>query len=620
MPLQRLQFKPGVNRDQTNYAGEGGYYECDKIRFRSGFPQKIGGWLRSGVFTLIGVCRQMYNYVTTNSDNILSLGTHKKLYLEIGGNLVNITPLRPVNPTFTTPTTDNCIDTVNGSTILTINFTGAAPLVGNYVQISGATAVGGVPAAEINANHEILAVPTTDTFTIQVTTPATSTVSNSGGTAITVSFEITVGSEVTTYGYGWGASPWGGGSFTGWGGGALTPITIFQRDWFMDNFDNDLIANIRNGAIYIWEYTASFNTRAVLLSSLSGATDVPDEAMQILISQNDKHLLAFGATPYGGGNFDPLLIRWANQNDPINWTPTSTNSAGFLRVSRGSRIIRAIPTRQETLVFTDSHLYTLQFTGTTDVFALQELADNISIASPRACATANNVTYWMGSDKFYMYSGRVETMPCTLRNYVFNDINFDQAEQIICGTNEGWQEVWWFYPSANSSTNNRYVIFNYFEGAWYYGTIDRTAWLDSPLREYPQAVGNYYLYDHERGINDDTNAMTSFITTNDFDIGDGENLLLIKRIIPDISFDGSTAASPQVLLTMRPRNFPGSNYSSTNQPDVTRSTTIPVEQYTEQVFIRARARQMGFKIQSTELGVQWQLGAPRLDGRSDGKR
>jgi hypothetical protein len=621
MALQRLQFKPGVNRDQTNYAGEGGYYECDKIRFRSGFPQKIGGWLRTTTFTLIGVCRQMYNYVTTASDNILALGTNKKLYLETGGNLVNITPLRAVNPTFTTPTTDNCIDVSNGSNIATLSFTGAAPVVGNYVQISGVVGpIGGIPAADFNGNFEILSVPTTDTFTIQVATTATSTVSNAGGTAITVSFEIDTGPAVTTYGYGWGASPWGGGVFTGWGGGALTPLTLFQQDWFFDNFDNDLIANIRNGPIYTWVYNPSFNTRAVLLSSVSGASDVPDEAMQILVSQNDKHLLAFGATPYGGGSFDPLLIRWANQNEPENWTPTPTNSAGFLRVSRGSRIIRAIPTRQETLVWTDSHLYSLQFLGTTDVFGLQELADNISIASPRAGATANNVTYWMGTDKFYMYSGRVETMPCTLRNYVFNDLNFDQLEQIICGTNEGWQEVWWFYPSANSQVNNRYVIFNYFEGVWYYGSIERTAWLDSPLREYPQAVSNNYLYDHERGVNDDTSAMTSFITTNDFDIGDGENLLLIKRILPDINFNGSTAASPRVFMTMRPRNFPGSNYSSTNNPDVTLSSTIPVEQYTEQIFIRARARQMGFKILSDEIDVQWQLGAPRLDGRPDGKR
>ena len=617
MALSRIQFKPGLNRDQTNYSGEGGFYECDKIRFRSGFPQKIGGWLRSGAFTLIGVCRQMYNYITSASDNILALGTSKKLYLETGTNLFNITPLRAVDPTYTTTATDNCVGTTNGQTGVTITISGCDAFIGNYVQISGVVGpVGGIPDSEINGNHEIVTAPNANTFTIATTTTATSTTTG-GGTAITVSFEITVGDTGTTYGYGWGAGGWGA---EGWGTSGLTPVTIFQRDWFMDNFDNDLVANIRNGEIYYWVYNGNFNTRAVLLSSLSGASDVPDEAMQILVSQNDKHLLAFGATPYGGGNFDPLLIRWANQDQPTNWTPSPTNSAGFLRVSRGSRIIRALPTRQEILVWTDSHLYTLQFTGTTDVFQLQEYADNISIISPRACISANNVTYWMGLDKFYFYAGRVETLPCTLRNYVFQDINLNQVDQIICGTNEGWHEIWWFYPSANSQINDRYVIFNYYEKVWYYGNIERTAWLDSPLREYPQAVGGTYLYNHEQGTNDDTSPMTSYIQTNDFDISDGDNFLLIKRIIPDINFDGSTATTPKVLMTMRPRNFPGSNYINSNQPDVERSTTVPVEQYTEQIFIRARARQMGFKIQSEDLNVQWQLGAPRLDGRPDGRR
>ena len=616
MPLSKLQFKPGLNRDQTNYAGEGGYYECDKIRFRSSFPQKIGGWLRYGVFTLVGTCRQMYNYITSFSDNIQVLGTNAKLYLDIGQNLVNITPLRVSNPTYITTDTDNCFTTVNGSTTVTVTITGCAAVVGNYVEISGAVATRGIPASELNTNHEILTAPTANTFTILVATAATSS-GTGGGTAIVVSFEIDVGPSTTTYGYGWGAGAWGAGA---WGASSLVPVKIFQQDWFIDNFDNDVVSNIRDGAIYYWEYTGSFNTRAVLLSSLAGATDVPTEATQVLVSQNDKHLLCFGSTPFGGGSFDPLLIRWANQDEPTNWTPAPTNSAGFTRVSRGSRIVRALPTRQEILVWTDSHLYTLQFTGTTDVFSLQEYADNISIMSPRSCISANNVTYWMGQDKFYAYSGRVETLPCTLRNYVFQDFNYDQAEQVVCGTNEQWHEIWWFYPSASAQTNDRYVIYNYLERIWYYGNINRTAWLDSPSRQYPQAVGGNLVYNHEQGLNDDTLPMTSFITTNDFDLQDGDQFVLIKRIIPDVNFEGSTATAPKVIMTMRPRNFPGSNYSNTNEPDVERSTTVPIEQYTEQVFIRARARQMGFKIISEDLGVQWQLGAPRLDGRPDGKR
>lgn len=618
MPLSRLQFKPGLNRDQTNYAGEGGFYECDKIRFRSGFPQKIGGWLRYGLFTLAGICRQMYNYITTESDNIMGLGTNEKLYLETGGNLIDITPVRA---TFTSPDTDNCFDTTNLSNIVNVNISNHGATAGSYVTFSGVVGpIGGIPQAEFNTEFKIQTIVDANNFTIQTVSAATSTTSNGGGTAITAVFQINIGNPYIAYGYGWGAGAWGR---LAWGEGSLTPVVDQQRDWFMDNFDNDLVANIRNGPIYIWEYTGAFNTRAVLLSSLSGAEGVPVEAMQILVSQNDKHLLAFGAVPYGStspGDFDPLLIRWASQDQPEKWNPTPTNSAGFLRVSRGSRIIRALPTRQETLVFTDSHLYSLQFTGTTDVFALQEMADNISIMSPRACITANNVTYWMGTDKFYAYSGRVETLPCTLRNHVFNNFNYNQAPQVICGTNEGWHEIWWFYPSQNSGVNDSYVIFNYMEKVWYYGTIARTAWLDSPLRQYPQGVGGNYVYNHEQGSNDDTLPMTSYIQTNDFDIGDGENLLLIKRIIPDINFEGSTAASPIVYMTMKPRNFPGSNYNTSNNPSVTRSTTVPIEQYTDQVFIRARARQMGFKIQSEDLNVQWQLGTPRLDGRPDGKR
>jgi hypothetical protein len=612
MPLQRLQFKPGINRDNTNYANEGGYYECDKIRFRSGSPQKIGGWLRYGEFSLVGICRQMFNYITTGSDNIMALGTNEKAYLEVGGNLIDITPIRQ---TFTTPDTDNCFTTSVSTTTVTVSITAHGGQTGDWVTFSGATAVGGVPASELNANHKIT-VLNANTFTITVTTPATSSTTG-GGTAITAAFEISIGSATTFVGYGWSAGTWSRGA---WGSAAIVPAVIPQRDWWFDNFDNDLVLNVRNGGLYYWTYTSSFNTRAVLLSSLAGASDVPTEVMQAMVSQNDKHLIAFGCTPYGGGDFDPLLIRWASQDDPTDWTPEVTNSAGFFRVSRGSQIVRALPTRQEILVWTNSNLYSMQFTGTTDVFALQELADNISIMGPRAVISANNTTYWMGQDKFYMYNGQLQTIPCTLRNHVFSDFNYDQSDQVVCGTNEGYQEIWWFYPSAGSETNDRYVIYKYTDNIWYYGTIQRTAWLDTPLRRYPQAVGGYYVYDHERGVNDDTSPMTSYITTSDMDIGDGDNIMLIKRIIPDIDFSGSTAASPQVLLTMKPRYFPGSNYNSTNEPDVTRTATVPVEQYTEQVFIRARARQMGFKIQSTELDVQWQLGVPRLDSRTDGKR
>jgi hypothetical protein len=643
MPFLKLKFRPGINRDTTNYANEGGWFECDKIRFFSNYPQKIGGWVETTSERFIGTCRQMWNWITSYTDNLLAVGTNEKVYLEVGGIFYDITPLRETFTTSSTPSSNNCIDTTNGSTTVIVNITGHGCLTGDYVTISGVTGnPGGVPNAEINAEHVVTLVDA-DNFTFVVTTPATSTTTNGGGTAITVACQIHPGFPSVTAGYGWGTGAWNG-SY-GWGLASPTPVFLPQRDWWFDNFDNDLVMNIRSdvtgggfavgGPIYYWERGSSVNpttaleTRAVLLSSLPGAADVPTGAMQILISQNDKHLLAFGAQPYGGGptDFDPLLIRWASQDDPVMWEPLVTNTAGFIRVSRGSRIVRALATRQEILVFTDTHLFTLQFLGTQDVFGLQEYADNISIMGPRATISANNITYWMGLDKFYMYDGRVRTLPCTLREYVFKDINFAQSDQVICGTNEGFNEVWWFYPSGNSNWVDRYVIYNHLDQVWYYGQLGRTAWLDVASRNLPIAAytdpnqNPGILYTHESGIDDAGLPMESFIQSSDFDITDnsGETFMLTRRMIPDINFNTSTAQAPEVTLTMRPRNFPGSNFQ--NDPsDSQRVINTSVSTFTDQVFIRARARQMALKVSSEDLGVQWQLGNPRLDVRSDGKQ
>jgi hypothetical protein len=633
MPFIPLKFRPGLNRDQTNFSGEGGWWDCDKIRFRSGYPEKIGGWTKSTPNTFIGVCRQMWNWVTTFSDNLLALGTDKKVYIEVGGYFYDITPYKA---TFSTPDTDNCIETTNGSTTITVNIVDHLAITGSYVTISGVTGdVGGVPDVEINGNHVVTRI-SEDIFTFVVTTAATSTVSAGGGTAIEVGVEIDPGNALTVLGYGWGTDTWGR---LEWGLGSSSPVNLPQRDWWFDNFDNDLVMNIRNGAVYYWQRGSlvnpdtSLTTRAVSLSSLATADGydpdaVPAKVMQILVSQNDKHLLAFGAVPFGSidvADYDPLLIRWADQDNPTQWTPTTTNSAGFIRVSRGSKIVRAHPTRQEILVFTDSHLYTLQFLGTTDVFNLQEYADNISIASPRAVISASNITYWMGRDKFYAYTGRVETLPCEIRRYVFEDLNYEQSDQIVCGTNEEWNEIWWFYPSANSNWNDRYVIYNHQEKIWYFGNLSRTAWLDSASRQYPIAAYTSetnnpgVLYEHENGCCADEMPLESFIQSNDFDINDGEQFMLTRRIIPDIAFDGSTTPEPQVTIEISTRRFPGSSeVSSPNaQKTVIRKS---VTQYTPEVFIRTRSRQMSLKIKSEDLDVNWQLGVPRLDARADGKR
>ena len=399
--------------------------------------------------------------------------------------------------------------------------------------------------------------------------------------------------------------------------------------------------NIRNGKPYYWERgtnvipSTALATRAITLQTLASnggytVNHVPVKVGQLLVSQQDKHLLAFGAVPFSSTNandFDPLLIRWAAQDSPGDWTPSSTTSAGSLRVSRGSRIVRALPTRQEILVWTDTNLYALQFLGTTDVFGIQEYADGISIASPRSCATAANATFWMGRDKFYVYTGRVDTLPCSVRNYVFTDIDFTQADQIVCGTNEEWSEVWWFYPSESSGTNwnDRYVIYNYQDRIWYYGNIQRTAWLDAPNREFPIAAGSGpsdsvgYLFNHESGLEDDTSAMTSFIQSADFDLGDGDQFSMTRRIIPDVEFTGSTSNTPEIDMELQTRNFPGGALN-TDASDRQRVVKSIVGTYTDQVFIRARARQLALKIESDTAGVQWQLGSPRLDVRSDGKR
>jgi hypothetical protein len=640
MAFIKLQFRPGVNRDQTNYTNEGGWFACDKIRFRSGYPQKLGGWMKTTSQVFLGVCRQMFGWITSYDDNFVALGTSKKVYINVGSQYYDITPLRET--TAAGAVTFAAVTTAPYSSVITVTDTNANVDAGDFVTFSGAVTLGGnITAAVLNQEYEVYESLTSSTYTIIAKSPTTglpvtsdASDSGNGGSAVVGAYQIPIGYDTTTYGYGWGSGTWGS---SPWGLGGSSPIVLMQRDWFFDNFDNDLVMNIRDGEIYYWvrgarnDISTQLATRAVLLSSLAGAENVPVQAMQVFVSQNDKHLLAFGCTPYGStstADFDPLLIRWAAQDAPEFWTPGTVivpstgnlSSAGFIRVSRGSSIVRATPTRQTILVWTNSHLYSLQYTGTTEVFNLQELADNISIMSPRAVASANNVTYWMGTDKFYGFAGAVETLPCTLRNHVFNNLNYNQKNQVIAGTNEGYHEIWWFYPSANSEQVDSYVVYNYLERLWFYGSLDRTAWLDSPLRAYPQAVGyDNILMDHEKGVDADTLPMESYIQSSDFDLADGDQFMLTRRIIPDVNLEGSTAATPEIDFLIKPRNFPGSTYQS-DSFDTQAVVQSSVNVYTDQIWIRARARQMALKIQSQDLGVNWQLGSPRLDARADGKR
>lgn len=644
MALSKLVFKPGINRDQTNYASEGGWYEMDKVRFRSGYPEKIGGWQVKTFDPYVGAARSVFTWNTTDGNDLIGVGTSSKVYVNASTTLFDITPIRQ---TFATTATDNCFGATNGSTTVLVTITGHGAIDGDYVTFSGAVGFAGIPAGDLNKQFEVSNV-TSNTFTITVATAATSTVSAGGGTAITAAFQTNIGFETSTAGYGWGTGAWGRST---WGSGSTSPIFLPPRIVPMINFNNDLIFNYSNGDIYYWVYNSSFSNRAVLMSSLAGAVAVPQQVTRVMFATTG-HLLALGCTTYDPlapspdylGTYDPLMIRWANVDpdigpEPENWKPELTNTAGFLRVQAGTRIIGGINTRQETLVWTDVALYSIQFLGTAEVFGQQTLASSVSIMSGNAMTGANNITYWMGADKFYTYSGRVDTLPCTLRQYIFEDINREQAGLIFAGNNSQFNEIIWFYCSAGASEIDRYVIYNYSENLWYYGQLERTAWIDAGVTEYPIAAANSWIYQHENG-NDDGQPLgapplplVSYIQSADVDISDGQKFMLLRRIIPDVNFTGSVQSNPvtgapltiEVQMTVGVRNFPGAVSATTNasgqntERDVVRATAT-IDQYTNQVFVRARGRQMNFRISSDTVGTQWQLGMPRFDARPDGTR
>ena len=643
MPLSKLIFKPGVNRDQTNYASEGGWFETQLVRFRSGFPEKMGGWIVKNIASYIGSARSLFAWNTTDGNNLIGVGTDSKIYINVSTNLYDITPIRA---TFVSPATNNCISTTNGSKVITVTLTGYGGITGDFVTFSGVVGpIAGIPASEFNKEQQITFVDS-NTFTFTVTTTATSTLSSQGGTAITAAFQINVGYSTSTAGYGWGTSTWG--RLT-WGSGSTTPVFNPARLIFQDKFNNDLIFNIQGSNIYYWAYINSFNTRAVLLSTIGGAIAVPQQVTKILFSPSG-HLLAFACTNYDAtasgpnylGTYDPLLIRWANVDadigpEPENWQPTLTNTAGFLRLSIGSRIVTALRTKQEILVWTDVSLSSLQFLGTSEVFGLQEVSSAITIFGANTVIGANNVVYWMGNDKFYTYSGRVDTLPCTLRQYVFTNINRTQQGIFFAGQNAEFNEVIWFYCTANSNEIDRYVIYNYSENIWYFGDLERTAWIDTGVIDYPVAAKDGYIYLQENGINDGQPAgspplpISAYIQSADIDIEDGDKYMLIRRVIPDVNFSSSETINPvtgaplipEVTMTVGVRNFPGAASSTTNAEGLTTArdvvtSTATINQYTNQVFIRARGRQMNFKISSNDLGTQWQLGMPRVDARPDG--
>jgi len=609
MPLQKILFKPGVNRENTRYTTEGGWYECDKVRFRQGNPEVIGGWEPLSTATFLGTCRSLWNWVTLGNLNLVSIGTNLKFYIERGGAYFDITPLRATTTLPADPFTGN------GTTTVTVNAPANGALTGDFVTFSGVT---GTYASLLNGEFQISSASTNAyNITVASAIPAGTT----GGSAVSAAYQINTGPEFAVPFSGWGAGPWSYGSW-GTGGSTLTSLRV----WSQGNWGEDLIFGPRNGGIYYWDATAGVGTQGFDLATAVGASDVPTVQNYLFVSDINRFLFAFGCNDYGSAIQDPMLIRWSDQEDAYNWTPAATNQAGSLRLSHGSEIVTAIQARQEIVVFTDSALYSLQYLDAPIFWGAQLLGDNISIVGQNAAAIASGIVYWMGVDKFYAYDGRVQTLPCDLRRYVFSDFNQSQAQQVFAGTNEGFNEVWWFYCSANSTSIDRYVVYNYLERIWYYGTMGRTAWLDSGLRDYPMAATySHTLVYHEIGLNDNVAGtdvpISAYISSSEFDIGDGHNFGFVWRVLPDLTFQNSTAASPTVTMTLYGLYNSGSGSIDNAGQNVVRGSTYNItEEFTGQIYTRVRGRQMIFKINSEQLDTSWQLGAPRIDIRPDGRR
>jgi len=698
MPLQKILFKPGVNRENTRYTTEGGWYECDNIRFRQGNPEKIGGWTRLSPNTFLGVCRSLWNWVTLAGANYLGVGTNLKFYIENGGAYNDITPIRA------TSTINNNPFALTASTTVTVTDTAHGCVTGDFVTFSGAVDIGGggtnVTAAVLNQQFQVTVVNANSyTITISVTPNATAIAgSPGGGASVVAAYQLNVGPEYQVPTTGWGAGGWGLGTW-GYGDPGINALTL----WSQMNYGEDLVFGPRGGGLYYWDAGSGLSARGVNLNTLGGTVsftnanptvvtstilytegaalqfsggslptgitagttyyvfevngltfklldgagasvgtsstgtgavsnivDVPVIQNTLTVSDSSRFIIVFGTNDYGSSTLDPMLIRWSAQDDIYNWTPDPTNQAGFTRLSHGSEIITTVQTRQEIVVFTDSSAYSLQYLGPPYVWAPQLLGDNISIVGPNCVVIASGIVYWMGVDKFYAYDGRVQTLNCDLRRYVFQDFNQDQAAQVCCGTNEGFNEVWWFYPSAGSNTNDKYVVYNYAEKVWYYGDMARTAWLDSGLRAYPMAATyvNNIVY-HEDGLDDNMTATTAaidaYISSSEFDIGDGHNFGFVWRVLPDLTFENSvnspTGALPATTMTLYGLANSGSGVtSSAGQPVAKSSSYVITEEFTGQIFTRMRGRQMIFKIESNQIGTAWQLGAPRIDIRPDGRR
>jgi hypothetical protein len=620
--LTKLKLKSGVNKENTQYNSEGGWYNSDKIRFRQGAPEVIGGWQQISSNTFLGICRLLWGWVTLGGARLLAVGTSAKFYIERGGEYFDITPISDET------TGSATFAATTGSSTLTVTDIAHGANAGDYVIFASAASLGGVITATVlNTSHQIVSVINVDSYTITVGVAANASDTGDGGASTVASYQISVGAPIEVPAVGWGAGPWSLGT---WGVGVAGTTAL--RLWSAYNFGEDLIFGPRGGGVYVWEANSGVSTPGVALSSLMGASDTPTKQNIVMVSDVSRFVLAFGANELGGAAQDPMLIRWSDQESYLDWTPSPLNQAGGLRLSHGSEIIAAVQTRQEIVVFTDMSVYGLQYLGPPAVWGATLLADGTSCISPNAAVVASGVTYWMGIDKFYKYDGNVTTLRCDLKEYVYSDINLQQQFQCFGGVNEGFNEVWWFYCSSGSTVIDKYVIYNYLEDIWYYGTMGRTAWLDAGIRNAPVAATySQNLVDHEVGVDDnqlaDTQPIYAYIESAEWDIEDGDNFVFIRRVLPDVTFRGSTAGTtPKMTLTLKPLRNSGSGFNTPLSvggdaaADVNRIATVPIEEFTGQVFIRVRGRQFVLRLESDQIGTTWQAGGTRVDYKLDGKR
>ena len=703
MPLTKLQFKPGINREVTSYTNEGGWFDMDKVRFRFGFPEKIGGWTRFTGVAFLGTCRALHSWKALDGTEFIGVGTHLKYYILEGQQYYDITPLRLTtsagDATFLTGadtlngaiaadsenitidsatgfpasgrvkiddeiityasissvTLQGCARGQNGTTAAshadgaaiaccTITVTEAehGALDNDFVTFTGAASLGGlITAAVLNQEYQVTTVVSANSYQIEARTVSSiasitttdgldptflfcnTSDSGTGGSSTVAAYQINTGLDTTISGNGWNAGTWGRGTWNSATDLSASGQTL--RLWSHDNFGEDLLINDRDGNIYYWNKTDGTGVRAQALSSLTNSDGAPTSGKIVLVSDVSRHVIVFGCDPENSTEQDPLLVRFGSQESLITWSAAATNTAGDLRIGSGSEIIAAIETKQQIIIFTDVSLHAMQFLGPPFTFGINMVSDNLTIMSPLSAINVEDTIFWMGQEEFYSYSGSVQRLACTVRDFIFSDFNFLQKEKVTAATNTAFGEVWWFYPSASSQENDKYVVFNYQQNVWYYGDMARTVWMDRGINADPIAAGtDHYLYSHESGFDDGSTepvtAISAYIESSQIDMGDGDHFLFMTRMVPDVTFRNSTAASPAATMTLQARNYPGGLYLQTQAKAVTRTSTVPIEQWTNQVNVRLRGRAFSLKVASSDTGVGWRLGTPRVDIRPDGRR